>query len=517
MLYDHPMQPIFANDRGVKGDEGSSSGQRFLQATTVLLFVGLIALFCIVGMTVWLGQRADNHLQEIIAARSIRTAAVETRNALQTAEASQRGYLLTDNEIYLAPYGTSKIIANRRLGELAAAVKERPELNVPVKRLRDLFDEKFREMDATINLKRSRKDAEALAIVRTNRGKRSTDEANVFFSGIILAADDRLTTGGQEQSGNAQLLRRVSFVGALVILLVTAAAIFAVSRYSRTLAEASEEVRELNRGLEKRVADRTAHLAQINEEVQRFAYIVSHDLRAPLVNIMGFTSELEQSLRTVERALTAPAGAANDELVREAVENVKVDVPEAIGFIRSSTTKMDSLINAILKLSREGSRRLLIEDLDPKAIVDATLAALRHQLQSADGTVNLDIRVSKVFSDRMSLEQILSNILENAIKYRSRQRQLRIDVRMCRMPSNELLIEIADNGRGIAEENLERVFELFRRSGMLDQPGEGIGLAHVRALVRNLKGDVTLTSEPDAGTTISIRLPNLHSNAEART
>ncbi len=488
--------------------KAGSSGRRVVRATTVLLFVGLVALLCIVGTTVWLGQRADSHLQEIIAARNIRTAAVEMRNAMQTAEASQRGYLLTGNEIYLAPYGTSKVMAGRRLGELARMVKDRPELQVPVDRLGGLLDEKFTEMDTTIDLKRNRKDAEALAIVQTNRGKRSTDEANVFFAGIILAADDRLTTGGQEQSENARLLRLVSLVGALVILVVTAAAIFAVSRYSRTLAEAAEEVRELNRGLEKRVAERTAHLAQMNEEVQRFAYIVSHDLRAPLVNIMGFTSELEQSMRSVERALAAPADAPKNELVREAIANVKVDVPEAIGFIRSSTTKMDSLINAILKLSREGSRRLLIEELDLKAVVEQTLAALQHQLQSADGTVNLDIGVARVFSDRMSLEQILSNVLENAIKYRSQQRKLRVDVRARRLADDELLIEIADNGRGIAEENLERVFELFRRSGKLDQPGEGIGLAHVRALVRNLKGEITLASEPDVGTTISIRLPN---------
>ena len=88
------------------------SGQRVVQATTVLLFVGLLALLCIVGMTVWLSQRADKHLDEIIDARSIRSAAVEMRNALQTAESSQRGYLLTGNEIYLAPYATSQIMAS---------------------------------------------------------------------------------------------------------------------------------------------------------------------------------------------------------------------------------------------------------------------------------------------------------------------------------------------------------------------------------------------------------------------
>ncbi len=75
----------------------------------VLLFVGLTALLCIVGMTVWISQRAEQHLDEIIDARNIRTAAVDMRNAMQAAESSQRGFLLTGNEIYLAPYTTSKI------------------------------------------------------------------------------------------------------------------------------------------------------------------------------------------------------------------------------------------------------------------------------------------------------------------------------------------------------------------------------------------------------------------------
>jgi signal transduction histidine kinase len=515
MMYAHDEHELAVAQGSQAGMRTGVSSQRVVQATTVLLFVGLMALLCIVGMTVWLSQRADNHLDEIIDARSIRSAAVEMRNAMQTAESSQRGYLLTGNEIYLAPYDTSKVMARRKLGELGDAAVERPELAVPLQKLVSLLEEKFKEMDVTIDLKRNRKDADALNIIRTNRGKRSTDEANVFFAGIILAADDRLTKGGHEQSANAQLLRLVSLVGGMVILMVTGGAIFAVSRYARSLAEAWDEVKELNRGLERRVAERTAHLAQINEEVQRFAYIVSHDLRAPLVNIMGFTSELEQSMTTVERALLVPVGSSTDEAVRAAVETIKEDVPEAIGFIRSSTTKMDKLINAILKLSREGSRKLLIEEISLGDMLQTTLAALQHQLQSAKGVVTIDSNVKTVCSDRMSLEQVVTNILENAIKYRSPKRELQIHITARNVDEATTLIEVADNGRGIAEENIERVFELFRRSGKLDQPGEGIGLAHVRALVRNLNGDVTLVSEPDRGTKFSIRLPNSRSRTEA--
>ena len=261
------------------------------------------------------------------------------------------------------------------------------------------------------------------------------------------------------------------------------------------------------------MAERTEHLAQVNEEVQRFAYVVSHDLRAPLVNIMGFTSELEQSMKTVSLALAEPAGGVRSHAFAEAIETIKTDVPEAIGFIRSSTKKMDGLINAILKLSRDGSKPLLLEPVDLAEVFQATIDALQHQLQAAEGTVNLNIQPTAIVSDRMSLEQIFANLLENAIKYRSPQRRLQIDIAVLKVPGPAVVIEIADNGRGIAEENVERVFELFRRSGKLDQPGEGIGLAHVRALVRNLKGDITLRTEPGHGTKFSFRHPIIPSTS----
>lgn len=474
-----------------------------------------MTLLFIVGMTFWLNQRTETHLAEIVAARDIRTAAVEARAAMQAAEASQRGYLLTGNEIYLAPYSTSKLAADRRLSELKRSIATRQELQTPVEKLTALLDEKFSEMDNTIDLKRSRKDEDALAIIRTNRGKRSTDEANVFFAGIILAADDRLTRGGQEQSANARLLSGVSIMGAVLIVLVTSAAIFAVSNYARTLTAAWEEVRTLNSDLEKRVAERTAHLAQVNEEVQRFAYVVSHDLRAPLVNIMGFTNEIEQCMRSLEAAASAPVGEPTEIADPQFLQALKEDAAEAIGFIRSSTKKMDSLINAILKLSREGSRKLQIEDLDLAELLQSTLGALKHQLQSSGGTVRVNISRFNLKSDRLSLEQILTNLIDNAIKYRSPLRPLLIDVTARRADEGVVSILVTDNGRGIATEGIDRAFEMFRRSGKLDQPGEGIGLAHIRTLVRKLGGEVSLSSELDVGTTVTVRIPDSYSGRDA--
>src|ERR1700750_2890666 len=87
------------------------------------LIIGFLALFAIVGMTVWLGEKSNTVFQETASQRDTRIAAVELRDALRTAESSQRGYLLTGNEIYLAPYDTAKARARQQLSDLSRLVK----------------------------------------------------------------------------------------------------------------------------------------------------------------------------------------------------------------------------------------------------------------------------------------------------------------------------------------------------------------------------------------------------------
>lgn len=483
---------------------------RFVVLSTIaLLAVGLLTLLGIVGMTVWLGERSRVYFNDVIEARDTRGFAVELRTALQTAESSQRGYLLTGNEIYLAPYGTSKTIAQRSVVGLKQELARFPQTQAMLERLTSVFEDKFKEMDGTIALKGDRKDAEAMAIVQTNRGKALMDEANVFLSGIVRAADERLTTGVREQTANAFGLRLASIIGGVLIVLVVGGAAVAVLRYTKEVVSTRDQVGLLNASLESRVEERTAALARANSEVQRFAYIVTHDLRAPLVNIMGFTSELEGSVKSLQ-ALIDKSNAAidpTDPVAKQARLAATVDIPEAIDFIRSSTRKMDGLIKAILKLSREGRRQLRPETIELKQLVDASAAAIQHQLAEAGGAIDVSLQVGTVVTDRLALEQIIGNILDNAVKFRAADRPLRIHLRAASASPSMIGIDIADNGRGIAERDLERVFELFRRSGAQDVPGEGIGLAHVRSLVRNLGGHVTLTSVENEGTTFHIVLP----------
>jgi signal transduction histidine kinase len=185
---------------------------------------------------------------------------------------------------------------------------------------------------------------------------------------------------------------------------------------------------------------------------------------------------------------------------------VDQDMPEAIGFIRASTTKMDKLINAILKLSREGRRQLRAERIDLKLLVEGTVASVQHQIEEKGIQVAVADRLPIITSDRLALEQIFGNLVDNAIKYLSPDRTGEIRINAAEYPS-AILVEVVDNGRGIAAADHERIFDLFRRSGSQNVAGEGIGLAHVRTLVRRLGGDITVESEVGRGSQFKIRLP----------
>ena len=237
-----------------------------------------------------------------------------------------------------------------------------------------------------------------------------------------------------------------------------------------------------------------AALRASNEEMQRYTHMVSHDLRSPLVNIMGYTSELKAMRSQLLEDRQDPASVA-----------LAADFDEALGFIRSSTERMERLLAAMLRLSREGRRELTPVDLDLEELVERLLKAQRHQLDEAEAQVTVG-RLPRLRVDCAALEQVLGNLIDNAIKYRDRARPLELTIGAAE-EGGRLRMSVVDNGRGIASSDHQRVFQLFRRAGPDVTPGEGVGLAYVQALVRAMDGVITLTSTPGVGTRFDVVLP----------
>ncbi|MGI8526443.1 MAG: ATP-binding protein, partial [Pseudolabrys sp.] len=382
--------------------------------------------------------------------------------------------------------------------------------------LKVLSAAKFAEMDHTIELNETGQREQARALVLDGTGRDLMIELRKVVEKAIAEEGSLLASRAERSQRNNTLLLFLTFAGSALIVLIGGLSIYLVQRNSRQREIAQRELAGINANLERIVEFRTADLQEANDEIQRFAYIVSHDLRSPLVNIMGFTTELEElrkdifdqihGLREQLATLNGQAAAAVAAGPNGSpVEKMGKEFDEAVAFIKTSINRMDRLINAVLKLSREGRREFHPETINMNELVKSVVATVTHRASELGAAITA-AELPTLESDRLAVEQIFSNLVDNALKYLRVEEAGDIEIVANSTPTH-VKFEVRDNGRGIDPGDHQRVFELFRRAGAQDRPGEGIGLAHVRALVRRLGGYMGLTSELGKGSVFTVTLP----------
>jgi signal transduction histidine kinase len=484
----------------------SVNSPSLLRMTYLFAAAALLTLVVLVAVSFWLLEKTSASTEDVLRGRQQRSSLTRLLSAVLDAETGQRGYLLTGEARYLEPYLSAIKGVPSRVADVRTAFQNVPEAKDAIDQIADVANQKLEELGQTVELRKEGKTDEAIALVKTDRGKAIMDRIRQLITEQIDSVETKLTISSKSQQSSAAQARWFTLGAGLVILLAAFGATATIVRYTRELVNARSKMEQLNAGLEARVKERTADLQRANDEIQRFAYIVSHDLRAPLVNVMGSTAELETGLETLTTLCADPKleELASGPASRTAIQ---VDLPESIGFIRTSTHKMDGLIKAILKLSREGQRVLRPEPVDLEEFFDSAIASVQHRVTESDGSIEVLRPMPSIESDRLALEQVFGNLIDNALKYTIAGLPPRIVIQQ--MPSRwgAIVIEVKDNGRGIAADDAERVFDLFRRAGAQDKQGEGIGLAHVRTLVRRLGGEITMTSELGQGTTFRVMLP----------
>jgi len=479
-----------------------SLGLNTFQSTMLLFAAGAVLLFMLVISSFKLSSETQGRAIEVETERSVRTASRQALLGLLNAETGQRGFVLTNDQAYLTSYANGISEARIGLADLESRVFKSEDRKL-FEKLKPIAEAKIQELVKTVDLMKAGQREKAIDVVKTDRGLGYMAELQRGLETITGRADRAITTGLNDLAQSAKSLSITTVFGSLLLVSFAALTFYIVANNTGKLQAARDSLQTLTDELEDRVKSRTEALTEANEEIQRFAYIVSHDLRAPLVNIMGFTSELESASGRLAGyfARTAP-----DVDEAAAASIATEDIPESVTFIRKSSVKMDGLIGAILKLSREGRRELNRERVQLDELVESSLASLQHQLEAAAVSVEVEPSLPSVVSDRLALSQIVGNILDNAVKYLAPGRPGQIKI-TAQESGGRVKLRIADNGRGIAEQDLKRVFDLFRRAGKPDRPGEGIGLAHVRSLVRALGGDVTVSSRLGEGTTFTVDLP----------
>ncbi|MGN6283466.1 ATP-binding protein [Frateuria sp.] len=291
------------------------------------------------------------------------------------------------------------------------------------------------------------------------------------------------TVGGIDRHVMVNARRLQQHEGEQPVLLLTVSDVTA-----RALVE--QQVKELNRQLEGKVAQ----ISDVNRELEAFSYSVSHDLRAPLRHIAGFTGKLKRHM---------------DEHLDETSAHY-LDV------ISTSATRMAQLIDDLLVFSRLGRGALRLQAVDMQSLVDEARALAESE--AADRTIEWTIGpLPIVIGDENMLRTVWQNLIGNAVKYTGRREVAKIAIDMNRDRDGEYVFTVADNGAGFNMEYAGKLFGVFQRLHRASEfPGNGIGLANVRRIVARHGGRVWAEAEPDRGASFHFSLPATEL-AEART
>jgi signal transduction histidine kinase len=475
--------------------------------------VGLLVLTVISAGSVYLVNKAREDSKWVVhtieAENQINTLLLEIRRA----ESSARGFLLTQGPDFQSDHEKAIASIIPALDKLTRQIGDNPAQRESIEKLSAAIEIRLDQFSREMNFVKQGQPGNAMALIReAAAGNTTTTIGNL--ANAMIREEERLFRIRTANSDRSQTLAAsMTGIGSGLVVLLALISIWLVRRSARARDEAEARLRDANVNLETIVDERTADLREANDEIQRFAYIVSHDLRSPLVNIMGFTSELEELGGDIFRriggltqaAAGVPPPSAGEITLEGTDQQLSADFSEALGFIKSSIAKMDRLISAILHLTREGRREFQPERIDTRELIETIVSTLAHQASEAQADIQVE-PLPNLVSDRLALEQIFSNLVDNGIKYLKNGVPGEIRIRG-RTKLGYAIFEISDNGRGIDPKDHQRIFDLFRRAGTQDRPGQGIGLAHVRALVRRLGGTMSVSSELNTGSTFTITLP----------
>ena len=240
------------------------------------------------------------------------------------------------------------------------------------------------------------------------------------------------------------------------------------------------------RKAERTLRKQNEELIKINKELDSFVYSVSHNLRAPLMSVLGLIN-----------------------LVQLENKNGEQRMKDYFQMMQHSVHKLDDTLKEILDYSRNARSALTVTEIHISRMVEESFERMKYMEGSESIAKSVDaVQGESFYSDSYRLSVIINNLVSNAIKYRDVKKDNNSIKVTAKVATTEMTLSISDNGIGISDEYLPRIFEMFFRATDRSD-GAGLGLYIVRETVEKLHGNITVQSEAGKGTTFLITLPNL--------
>ncbi len=467
------------------------------QASSLFLPAVLALAITVVLLNAWFAFRSVEVLRDnerwVEHTYQVITVVEQILASTVDAENGNRGYLLTGDPSYLAPYNTALHDLPAELDRFQLLTADNLSQQQRIVELRAELEQHLDILEHGIDLRRSGNSTSLEANVVGGTGKAHMDRVRQV-TGYMEAEEQRLLVYRTAEAHVASIRARfaVGLASALdLLLIVLTFRYFARERNHRIATELTArqlaasrlqieadaaEIQALNVTLEERVRLRTAELETINRELEAFSYSVSHDLRAPLRTIDGFSLALQEDYAS-----------AVDEVGRDYIQRV-----------RAGVQRMGGLIDALLQLSRITRAEITREDFDLSELANSVAANLRDENPGRDLTFNIEPNL-RANGDPKLLRVALENLMGNAVKFSSRKPETTVDLAWD--PAQKAWF-VRDNGAGFDMYYADKLFNAFNRlHGDKDFKGSGIGLATVARVIRRHLGRIWADSTVDHGAT----------------
>ena len=260
-----------------------------------------------------------------------------------------------------------------------------------------------------------------------------------------------------------------------------------INHQKEQLVLAKDNLKEANSNLEVKIKERTSALKRSNEELEKFAYLASHDLKHPLRNIIGFSQLLERDLK--------------------AKNKLDDTASEYLGIVIKGTKYMNSLIEDILEFSKFSlSKDNKFVKFNFLELVEAVKSGLKKQIDESGAEFELIGLPTEIVGVRVKIVQLMQNLLSNCLKFRKADTPLKIIIE-AKDRDDYWQFDVTDNGIGIKEEYHDIIFQLFKQvNNKQEYAGSGMGLAIGKKIAEQHKGDVWVDSKFGVGTKISFTI-----------